>query len=193
MLSFATCSVCLVLLSHLSALHMSNKKSRTRAEELETKNRPGRCVEKDCRLTQSPQAPREVLLGSLAYVCVSGPRVSRCTSPIGLLERRAFLVLTEDGGWSQTWRAAGNTKLRWLVPALSPVGAHCSFYSHFDLFSLVLATDLSQSGKENWLLVSFLRNFSHSPPFPGFHISLFNQGLPKSSLPFSFLFEICSY
>ena len=58
-------------------------------------------------------------------------------------------------------------------PVLSPVGAHCSFLQPFWSFcSLVLATDLSQPEKENWLLVSFLRNFSHSPFSPGFHVSL---------------------
>lgn len=82
--------------------------------------------------------------------------------------------------WESSWKHQAQVACSSLVPSRGPLFLFTAifffffFYSHFDLFSLVLATDLSQPEKDNWLLVSFLRNFSHSPLFPGFHISLFN-------------------
>ena len=127
MLPSVAYSVYSVLLFRLSALHMSYKGLRTQAE------RSGGWRQARKMRRERSQANSIFLnpLGSsswaLAYVCVSSPRVSRSISPIWMLERKKFLVLTGIRGWSQTWGIAGSPKPRWLVPTLSPIGAHCSF------------------------------------------------------------------
>ena len=77
------------------------------------------------------------------------------------------MVLDLESSWKHQAHVACSS----LVPSRGPLFL---FEAILILCSLVLATDLSQPEKENWLLVSFLLNFSHSPLFPGFHISLFN-------------------
>lgn len=126
-------SVYSVLLFCLSALHVSYKGLRTQAE----RSGDWRQARKLCGERSQANSVFLNPLGSsfwaLAYVRVSSPRVSRSISPIWMLGRRKFLVLTGIRGWSQTWRIAGSPKPRWLVPTLSPVGAHCPFVWPFGL------------------------------------------------------------
>lgn len=151
--------------------------SRTRAEELETKKTGQEDVwRKDCRLTEISLGPAgRFFWALLAYVCVMSPRVSRCVSHLAAGKKGILgphwgwgMVLDWESSYLETPSPGG---LFQLVPSRGPLFLFTAIFFFFFtailiFFSLVLATDLSQPEKDNWLLVSFLRNFSHSPPFP---------------------------
>lgn len=83
------------------------------------------------------------------------------------------------------------TACRSLDPSRGP---QFLFSSHFDLLLFSFVTvHLSQPGQESGLLISVLQDspFSFFLGLP--NLSHLNQGPLKSSLPFSFLFEIHSY
>lgn len=91
------------------------------------------------------------------------------------------MVLDLESGWKHQSQVACSS----LVPSRGPLFL---FTAILIFCSLVLVTDLSQPEKENWLLVSFLQNFSLSPFSPGLHISLFKLGTAEVITPVFFSF-----
>lgn len=91
------------------------------------------------------------------------------------------MVLDLESGWKHQSQVACFS----LVPSRGPLFL---FTAILIFCSLVLVTDLSQPEKENWLLVSFLQNFSLSPFSPGLHISLFKLGTAEVITPVFFFF-----